>query len=62
MKIELVKETLIDGTVRYSVEMDGIYVSGSITYDESEARAIYARTLKFKTPTREVMESREVEL
>ena len=61
MKVELVKETLIDGTVRYSVEMDGVYVSGSVTRHEGEARAIYERALKFQAPTREVLEATEVE-
>ena len=31
MKLELVKETKINGTILYSVEMDGKYVSNTAT-------------------------------
>lgn len=36
-KYELVKETLIDGTIRYSIERDGQYVSRSVTNILEEA-------------------------
>jgi hypothetical protein len=36
-KYELVKETTINGIVRYSIEKDGIYVSRSITHSLEEA-------------------------
>jgi hypothetical protein len=36
-KYELVKETLIDGTIRYSIEIDGHYVSRSVTNTLEEA-------------------------
>jgi hypothetical protein len=62
MRIELVRENLADGSTRYSVEIDGTYVSGSVTRDEDEARAIYAKCVQFRgMPTREVIESTEVE-
>jgi len=40
-KIELVKETTIDGVVRYSIEKDGIYISRSITNDLEEAERFF---------------------
>jgi hypothetical protein len=36
-KYELVKETTIDGIVRYSIEKDGIYISRSLTHNLEEA-------------------------
>jgi hypothetical protein len=36
-KYELVKETTIDGVVRYSIEIDGHYVSRSVTNSLEEA-------------------------
>jgi hypothetical protein len=36
-KYELVKETTIDGIVRYSIEKDGIYVSRSLTHKLEDA-------------------------
>lgn len=46
-KYELVKETLIDGTIRYSIERDGHYVSRSVTNSLEEAeRYLHAVTAK----------------
>jgi hypothetical protein len=36
-KYELVKETTINGMVRYSIEKDGLYVSRSVTHSLEEA-------------------------
>ena len=36
-KYELVKETTINGMVRYSIEKDGNYVSRSVTHSLEEA-------------------------
>jgi len=36
-KYELVKETTIDGIVRYSIEKDGIYVGRSLTHKLEDA-------------------------
>jgi hypothetical protein len=36
-KYELVKETTVDGIVRYSIEKDGLYVSRSLTLNLEEA-------------------------
>ena len=37
MKLELVKETKINGTILYSVEMDGKYVSNTATENLKQA-------------------------
>jgi hypothetical protein len=36
-KYELVKETKIDGEVQYSIEIDGRYVSRSVTHNLEQA-------------------------
>jgi hypothetical protein len=36
-KYELVRETTIDGVVRYSIEKDGLYVNRSLTHNLEEA-------------------------
>jgi len=36
-KYELVKETTIDGIVRYSIEKNGLYVNRSLTHNLEEA-------------------------
>ena len=36
-KYELVKETRIDGVIQYSIEIDGRYVSRSVTHDLEQA-------------------------
>jgi hypothetical protein len=40
-KYELVKETTIDGLVRYSIEKDGLYVNRSLTYKFEEAEKYF---------------------
>jgi hypothetical protein len=46
-KYELVKETKIDGEVQYSIEIDGRYVSRSVTYNLEQAEE-YLRILSEK--------------
>ena len=46
-KYELVKETRIDGVVQYSIEIDGRYVSRSITHNLEQAED-YLRILTEK--------------
>lgn len=42
MTITLVKETHPEtGKVRYSVERDGLFIEGTVTYKEDVARRIY---------------------
>jgi hypothetical protein len=41
MKLELVKETKINGTILYSVEMDGKYVSNTATEDLEQAEGFF---------------------
>lgn len=36
-KYDLVKETKIDGTIQYSIEKDGKYVSRSVTHTLAQA-------------------------
>jgi hypothetical protein len=43
-KYELVKETTIDGLVRYSIELNGRYVSRTVT-DNLEQAEIFLNTL-----------------
>jgi hypothetical protein len=47
MKIELVKEVTIDGD-RYSVEIDGSYVRGTICESLIDALTNFNRVVKFK--------------
>ena len=62
MKIELVKETMPDGSIRYSVETDGVYVTGTVTSDEAEAHRFYTRCVEHRgrVPKREVILSAEI--
>jgi hypothetical protein len=46
-KYELVKETRIDGVIQYSIEIDGRYVSRSVT-DKLEQAEEYLRILSEK--------------
>jgi hypothetical protein len=46
-KYELVKETRIDGVIQYSIEIDGRYVSRSVTYNLEQAEE-YLRILTEK--------------
>jgi len=41
MKLELVKETKINGTTLYSVEMDGKYVSNTATENLKQAEGFF---------------------
>ena len=43
-KYELVKETTIDGLVRYSIELNGRYISRTVT-DNLEQAEIFLNTL-----------------
>lgn len=46
-KYELVKETRIDGVIQYSIEIDGRYVSRSVTFNLEQAEE-YLRILSEK--------------
>ena len=43
MKLEIVKETKINGNVLYSIESDGVYVPNSVHLDLSKVRDMYDR-------------------
>ena len=46
-KYELIKETRIDGVIQYSIEIDGRYVSRSVTFNLEQAEE-YLRILSEK--------------
>ena len=63
MKIEFVKETKLDGEVRYFTNIDGYYANGSLSFKEDEARKMYNVIVASKGQCHitEVLEKIEVE-
>jgi hypothetical protein len=65
MKIELIKETKVNGDVFYYTMIDGLYVSDSMKYgsdNEKVAREFYNNIVENKgelKPIKEVLESVE---
>lgn len=60
MKIEFIKETRPDGSTIYFTEVDGSYVSPSLSISEDKARVFYESIVKNKgklLPGKEVIES-----
>ena len=64
MKIEFVKETKIDGKVMYFTQVNGNYISDSLSYDIDKAKLIYNNIIenKGKINFKEVLESVEIEV
>jgi hypothetical protein len=62
MKIELIKETKIDGKVMYFTQVDGSYKSDSLSHDMDKAKLIYNNIIenKGKIDFKEVLESVEI--
>jgi translation initiation factor 2 beta subunit (eIF-2beta)/eIF-5 len=61
-KLELVKETRINGTVQYSLELDGKYVSRSVSNDLEEVERFFkivSQTGNLDT-IREIIKSTEI--
>jgi hypothetical protein len=48
MKIELVKETKVNGSVIYFTNVDDKYVNDSLTLNEEKAKVIYDNIVKNK--------------
>jgi hypothetical protein len=46
MKLEIVKETKINGDVLYSIELDGVYVPNSVNLDLSKVQDMYDMIVK----------------
>ena len=63
MKIEFVKETKADGTISYSTEINGNYVSGSFSRNYEQAYESYNNIEKNNgvLEIREVLESIEID-
>jgi hypothetical protein len=63
MKIEFVKEIKIDGKILYFTQVNGSYVSDSLSYDIDKAKLIYNNIIenKGKIDFTEVLESVEIE-
>ena len=57
MKLELVKETKINGTTLYSVEMDGKYVSNTATENLKQAEGFFDLFLIKDNPTGTIKET-----
>ena len=61
MKIELVKEYEASGGEFFSIEIDGKFVSGTVTRDESVAILYYNNLVKTKGQTsKEIIKSTEI--
>ena len=62
MKIELVKETKINGKVVYSTEIDGVYKSESACSDYDMAKKIYQQIVETNGGNiiKEIIESTEL--
>ena len=61
MKIELIKEKKSNGEIRYCTEIDGEYVSSSVTTDREIAIKEYNKILKNKAvEKREILLSTEL--
>jgi predicted transcriptional regulator len=61
MKIELVKETKVNGEVIYFTNVDSKYVNDSLTLNEEKAKVIYDNIVKNKGEytSVEILESTE---
>jgi hypothetical protein len=46
MKIELIKETKLEGELVYYTKVDDRYISNSLSYRENEARELFERIKK----------------
>ena len=46
MKLEIVKETKINGDVLYSIELDGVYVPNSVHLDLSKVQDMFDMIVK----------------
>lgn len=62
MKIELVKETKLDGAVLFFTEIDGSYVSDSLSRDYDKAYGFYQTLVKYNgdKSNKEVIKSTEL--
>jgi hypothetical protein len=61
MKIEFVKELLINGNFQWSTEIDGHYVANSLSNTEATARAFYEKIVQGKgVAPREVIDSVDI--
>jgi hypothetical protein len=62
MKIEFVKEQKLDGTITYYSQIDGFYVSDSLSFDEDKAYERYKRLVEANGEKKviEVIESIEL--
>ena len=60
MKLELIKETRVDGSVIYFTEKNGSYVSDSLSRDEKQAKERF-ENIKNDIFRKEVIETFETE-
>ena len=63
MKIELIKEQEFNDTPWYSIHINGIYVSGSMTRSLQDAEGFYDRLSdnpEYKKKTTKILKSQEV--
>ena len=65
MKIELVKEQDFGDTPWYSIHIDNMYISGSMTRSLKDAEGFYERLSKnpdYMKKTKEILKSQEIVL
>ena len=65
MKIELIKEQDFGDTPWYSIHIDNMYISGSMTRSLKDAEGFYDRLAKDKDymkKTKEILKSQEIVL
>ena len=63
MKIEFIRESKLNGDIVYSTNVDGRYITGSLSHDKEQAYAAYQRVIanKGKYALTQVLESIEIE-
>ena len=63
MKIEFIQESKVNGDIIYSTNIDGRYVTDSLSLDKEQAYAAYQRVIanKGKYALTQVLESIEIE-
>ena len=63
MKIEFIQESKVNGDIIYSTNIDGRYVTDSLSLDKEQAYAAYQRVIanKGKYALKQVLESIEID-
>lgn len=63
MKLEIVKETSVNGNVFYQIEVDGVYLKDSLSMDLSKVKEMHDRivqTGKIDGSIKEILQTTEI--